>query len=124
MTATIGLQASFQCHGDALQLANGWDESFLRIAQESLTNTIHHAEATQFQADLFFENDEVRLDLKDNGRGFDVSAQHAGFGLLGIRERVEQMGGRLMIRSRAGDGTALSVRVPLPPEHPSGAMPE
>jgi signal transduction histidine kinase len=124
MTATTGLQASFHCHGDALQLANGWDESFLRIAQESLTNTIHHAEATQFQADLFFDNDEVRLDLRDNGRGFDVSAQHAGFGLLGIGERVEQMGGRLTIRSGAGDGTALSVRVPLPPEHSTGVMPE
>jgi PAS domain S-box-containing protein len=124
MTASTGLQASFRCHGDALQLANGWDESFLRIAQESLTNTIHHADATQFQADLFFDNDEVRLDLKDNGRGFDVSAQHAGFGLLGIGERVEQMGGRLTIRSGAGDGTALSVQVPLPFERAIGGMPE
>ena len=123
-TATTGLHASFHCPRRRLQLANGWDESFLRIAQESLTNTIHHADATQFHADLFFDNDEVRLDLQDNGRGFDVSAQHAGFGLLGIGERVEQMGGRLTIRSGAGDGTALSVRVPLPPEHPIGVMPE
>ena len=82
MTATTGLKASFRCHGEALQLANGWDESFLRIGQESLTNTIHHADATQFRADLFFDNDEVRLELQDNGRGFDVNAQHAGFGLL------------------------------------------
>ena len=124
MTATTGLKASFRCHGEALQLANGWDESFLRIGQESLTNTIHHADATQFRADLFFDNDEVRLELQDNGRGFDVNAQHAGFGLLGIGERVEQMGGRLTIRSGAGGGTALSVRVPLPPENPGGAMPE
>jgi len=124
ITAATGLQARFSRHGESLQLANGWDESLLRIAQESLTNTIHHAHATQFWADLFFDNDEVRLELRDNGRGFDVTAQHAGFGLLGIGERVEQMGGRLTIRSGAGDGTALSVRVPLPLEHPIGVRPE
>jgi len=124
MTASTSLQARFSCHGEFPELADGWAESLLRIAQESLTNTIHHAQATQFWADLFFDNDEVRLELQDNGRGFDVNAQHTGFGLLGIGERVEQMGGRLTIRSGAGDGTALSVRVPWPPEHPIGAMPE
>jgi len=124
MTATTGLQASFCCHGEALQLANGWDESLLRIAQESLTNTIHHADATQFRADLFFDGDEVRLELQDDGKGFDVDSEHAGFGLLGIGERVEQMGGRLTIRSAADKGTCISVRVPLPLDHPIEVMRE
>jgi signal transduction histidine kinase len=123
MTATTGVQARFSCHGEFQQLANGWDESLLRISQESLTNTIHHAHATQFWADLFFDKDEIRLELQDNGTGFDVDAQHAGFGLLGIGERVEQMGGRLTIRSGA-NGTSLSVRMPLPLDHPIGVTPE
>jgi signal transduction histidine kinase len=124
MTATTGVQATFSCHGESPQLANGWDESLLRIAQEALTNTIHHAQATQFLADLFFDDDEVRLELRDNGTGFDVNAQHAGFGLLGIGERVESMGGRLTVKSEAGRGTALSVQVPLPLQHHTGVMSE
>ena len=82
-----------------MRLPSAWDESLLRIAQESLTNTIHHAHATRFLADLFFCTDEIQLQLYDNGMGFDVTAPHAGFGLLGIRERVEEMGGTLAIKS-------------------------
>ncbi|HEY1757865.1 MAG TPA: ATP-binding protein [Bryobacteraceae bacterium] len=120
MTATTSLQAKFNCHGECLPLPNGWDESLLRIAQESLTNTIHHAHATQFWADLFYGRTEIRLELQDNGKGFDVNAAHAGFGLLGIGERVEEMGGELMIKSGGGDRTTVSVRVPLPPELHNG----
>ena len=93
-----------------------------RLLQESLTNTIHHAHATQFGADLFFGSDEIRLELQDNGRGFDVNTQHSGFGVLGIGERVQEMGGLLMINSEVGAGTTISVRVPFPPEHYNGVM--
>jgi signal transduction histidine kinase len=49
------------------------------------------------------------MELRDNGRGFDPEARHDGIGLLGMKERVEGMGGRLFIQSASGGGTAISI---------------
>ena len=56
---------------------------------------------------------EIRLDLRDNGSGFDPAGRHDGFGLQGMRERVEGMGGQLTIQSAKGEGTAISIVLPL-----------
>jgi signal transduction histidine kinase len=114
MTAATALKAEFRSHGDPVPLPSAWDEGLLRIAQESLNNTIRHARASRFLAELFFCKDEIRLQLHDNGKGFDVTAAHAGFGLLGIRERAEEMGGTLAIKSAEANGTTVSVRLPIP----------
>jgi signal transduction histidine kinase len=53
------------------------------------------------------------LNLHDNGSGFDPAARHDGFGLQGMRERVEGMGGQLRIESVKGEGTAISIVLPL-----------
>jgi signal transduction histidine kinase len=78
-----------------------------------LTNVLRHAQASKFEAELAFDEEEVRLNLRDNGSGFDPAGRHDGFGLHGMRERVEGMGGQLSIQSAKGVGTTISIALPL-----------
>jgi signal transduction histidine kinase len=111
MTKSISVQAEFHCHGKKRKLPARWDEHLLRIAQESLTNSSRHSNAKHFLGDLYYDAAEIRLELRDDGAGFDVASRHDGFGLLGIRERVDEMGGTLLITSTS-TGTTTSVHVP------------
>lgn len=111
MAKSISVQAEFHCHGQKRSLPARWDEHLLRIAQESLTNSSRHSNAKRFLADLYYDAAEIRLELRDDGGGFDVASRHDGFGLLGIQERVDEMGGTLVIRSTS-TGTTTSVRIP------------
>ena len=86
-----------------------WEEGLLRIAQESLTNTIKHAKARNFRATLTFGSEEIQFRLVDDGCGFDLHAEHEGFGLLGMKERVDQMGGQFILRSMPAQGTEIQV---------------
>jgi signal transduction histidine kinase len=91
----------------------------LRAAQESLTNVQKHARASKANVTLTYMDDRVVIDVLDDGEGFDpaavtsaVGAQYeGGFGLTGMRERVEQLGGRLAVESAPGEGTAIVVEV-------------
>ena len=112
ITRSISLQTEFHCHGKKRNLPVRWDEHLLRIAQESLTNSSRHSNAKHFLGDLYYDAAEIRLELRDDGGGFDVGSRHQGFGLLGIQERVDEMGGTLSITSTS-TGTATSVRVPF-----------
>jgi len=107
------LRATFSLQGDARPLPADWEEHFLHIGQEVLTNALRHARATEFHSELVFGPNEVHLELRDNGRGFDPGIKHDGFGLIGIEERVEGMGGRLTIQSSIDKGTAVLIIVPL-----------
>jgi len=107
------LRATFSLQGDARPLPADWEENFLHIGQEVLTNALRHARATEFHSELVFGPNEVHLELRDNGRGFDPGIKHDGFGLIGIEERVEGMGGRLTIQSSIDKGTAVLIIVPL-----------
>jgi PAS domain S-box-containing protein len=113
MTAGTTMRAEFALEGEPQSLPTTWEENILRIAQEVLTNALRHAEASTFKAQLVFEPTEVRLELQDNGSGFDPTARHDGFGLMGIRERVEGMGGQLSIDSATGRGTAVLIALPF-----------
>lgn len=113
MTARTALKTRFEVTGAPRSLPFDWEENLLRIGQEVLTNALRHAQANEFVVRLAFAPGEIRLDLRDNGRGFDASQRHDGFGLLGIRERVEQMGGQLTINTAAGQGTATLIVLPL-----------
>jgi PAS domain S-box-containing protein len=113
MTAGTTLRATFSLKGDARPLPAEWQENFLHIGQEVLTNALRHARATEFHGELVFGPDEVHLELRDNGRGFDPGIKPDGFGLIGIEERVEGMGGRITIESSIDKGTAVLIIVPL-----------
>ncbi|ADP83237.1 sensor histidine kinase [Pseudofrankia inefficax] len=94
------------------------EAALLRAAQEALANVAKHAEASRVGVTLSYLDDEVALDVRDDGRGFDPGATggpHAGggFGLVAMRQRIEALDGTLQIESRPRHGTGISARVPL-----------
>lgn len=91
-----------------------------RIAQECLQNVIKHAEADRAQLTFSVDDGVARLEIVDDGKGFDTfehplgSDEMGGYGLLSMAERAEIVGGRLHIRSRPGAGTTVTASIPLP----------
>ncbi|MFG2135125.1 sensor histidine kinase [Streptomyces sp. NPDC048751] len=113
-----GVRAEFTVTGTAEQLHGELAATLLRIVQEALSNAARHARATRVGVTLSFMGDEVTLDIRDDGRGFDPAAlpertRTSGFGLDGMRARAERVAGTLTVESEPGHGTALSARVPL-----------
>ncbi|MHC9291810.1 GAF domain-containing sensor histidine kinase [Mycobacterium sp. LTG2003] len=91
-----------------------------RIAQECLQNVVKHADATMARLTFTVEDGVARLEIVDDGKGFDTfehplgSDEMSGYGLLSMAERAEIVGGRLNIRSRPGAGTTVTATIPLP----------
>jgi signal transduction histidine kinase len=113
LTAGTPVRAEFIVQGKPRELPPEWQENLLRIGQEVLTNALRHAQASKFNAQLAFDDGGGCLSLRDNGSGFDPAGRHDGFGLQGMRERVEGMGGQLSIQSAKSEGTAISIVLPL-----------
>jgi signal transduction histidine kinase len=114
--APKGLEVSFHVTGHARPLHGLIDTALFRVAQESLTNIVRHAGVTRASVDVHFEVDRVRLRICDEGRGFDPAEQFhppRGWGLAGMRERVEALGGELSLRSGPSQGTTVEAVVPL-----------
>jgi signal transduction histidine kinase len=113
-----GVDTRFTVTGTVEQLHDEVAATLLRIAQEALSNTARHAHATRAGVTLSFMGDEVTLDIRDDGSGFDRTAVRertstGGFGLPGMRARAERIAGSLTVESEPGLGTAVSARVPL-----------
>jgi signal transduction histidine kinase len=113
MTTGMPMKAKLASKGEPVGLSQEWETNLLRIGQEILTNAIRHSEASKFHALLVFKTSEIQLDFRDNGRGFDASKEHEGFGVRGIKERVSEMGGQCVIQSSKGKGTGISILLPL-----------
>jgi signal transduction histidine kinase len=116
--AEWGERAGFTVTGTAEQLHDEVSATLLRIAQEALSNAARHARPTRVGVTLSFMGDEVTLDIRDDGTGFDPAAvpertHSGGFGLDGMRARAERIAGSLTVESEPGHGTAVSARVPL-----------
>jgi signal transduction histidine kinase len=107
--------ARFEVSGQPMSLKAERELALYRITQEALTNIRKHAHATGVRVDLIFDDSTVRLNISDDGRGFEMPnslnefAQRGSFGLMGIQERVWAVGGTLSINSTPGHGTRLSV---------------
>lgn len=80
-----------------------------RILQEALTNICKHTAATQVTLHLYTQTNQIVLDLRDNGQGFDVTQNTTGFGLQSMRERAQSLGGTAQIQSQPGTGCHLQV---------------
>jgi signal transduction histidine kinase len=115
---TLGtpLQTRFRLEGDVRVLAPHVEENLLHIGQEALTNALKHAQATRFDTRLAFEPNAVRLELCDNGNGLVANGANGGFGLIGMRERAEQIGGTLRVTSARGEGTTIVAVAPYQEE--------
>lgn len=90
-----------------------------RIVQEALTNVVKHSDATEAAVVIKRRDGAVSISIRDNGRGFDPAKLSSephdiGYGLSGMAERVRILGGTVAVDSRPGEGTSLSVEVPLP----------
>jgi signal transduction histidine kinase len=88
------------------------DDAVLRIAQESLANVARHARASSVTVTLSALPDSLLLDIADDGIGFDLGTAVPGRGLAGMRERLAEIGGRLVVESEPGRGTTIAVEVP------------
>jgi signal transduction histidine kinase len=84
-----------------------------RIAQEALTNATKHGRAHTATVELIEDDNRVRLTVRDDGAGFDLESQTAGFGLLGMRERADLLDGTLKVVSSPGHGTTVQVTFPV-----------
>ena len=91
------------------------EAAIYRLVQEALNNAISHAGASTVRLDVSEDDETVTIVISDDGTGFDPAEPSEGFGLLGMRERVELAGGSLAIESVAGAGT--TVRATLPAKH-------
>jgi PAS domain S-box-containing protein len=111
-TAGTSLYTTFEAQGKLPELPHPWQENLLHIGQEALTNTLKYAHARNFKTRLTYKAKELRLELRDDGDGFKVKDRHDGVGLVGMRERVEEMGGELEITSSRGKGTKITVLLP------------
>ncbi|MGG4491615.1 MULTISPECIES: sensor histidine kinase [Bacillaceae] len=94
-----------------------FEVALFRLAQEAVTNALKHAEAREIQVKVEVNQNNIILMIKDNGKGFDTKEmkqnQNKSFGLLGMRERVELLNGRITIDSKIGLGTFIMIQVPL-----------
>jgi signal transduction histidine kinase len=112
------VQASVRVHGDPVPLPDPVATALLRTLRGALANVVEHAEASRVTVSLTYQPDTVSLDVRDDGHGFDPAALAGaaagvrGRGLRGIRDRIEELGGDLVVESAAGEGTALAVTVP------------
>lgn len=108
-----------ETHGEPQKLPMRVEAGLLRIAQGAVSNAVQHSGASRVRVTLTHEPEEIRLDVVDNGVGFDVAAQAgkpAGLGHLGLdamRSRAAELGGELTIESAPGGPTAISVAVPV-----------
>ncbi|MDQ4128430.1 MAG: sensor histidine kinase, partial [Actinomycetota bacterium] len=96
------------------------ETALFRVAQEALTNARKHAGVREVHVELSRENGNVRLRVRDEGRGFDpekllTAGPGERVGLAGMRERIALLGGKFELWSRPGEGTAVTVDVPLRP---------
>jgi signal transduction histidine kinase len=108
-TAGTALRATCETRGKLPKLPPSWQENLLHIGQEALTNTLKYARAKNFRARFTSNAGRVRVELRDDGVGFEMQERNGGLGLTGMRERVEQMKGQLEITSAPGKGTKIVV---------------
>jgi len=109
------IKCAFHSNIDDLAIEQKQATGIFRIYQESLTNVLRHAQATLIESTLKQSETEITLVVKDNGKGFDLSAvkKKETLGLIGMRERALILGGELHIESEPGIGTSVILRIPM-----------
>ncbi|MBC2607289.1 sensor histidine kinase [Pelagicoccus albus] len=111
LTENTGIDTLVEIKGDRRRLPPIVENNLLRIGQEAVTNACKHAEPTRISVRLVYSERKVELSISDNGKGFRTDAVPSGakrsFGLVGIQERIELLGGEIEIKSEVGKGTEI-----------------
>jgi signal transduction histidine kinase len=117
-TAGAGVEVGVDVAGARRDLPQELEQHLLRIAQEAVTNALKHSGARRIWIKLHMDARRLWLRIRDDGQGFEPEGAFASvgghFGLIGMRERAERVGGELRLASRPGEGTEVEVEVPLP----------
>ncbi len=113
-----GVRVSLKVFAGIEQCGGPIRTALYRVIQESLTNVARHAKASQVQVSIHSDKDAIVMDIEDNGTGFEVTEGLSGkgrnrLGLLGMRERIEMVGGTFELESGAARHTTIRVRIPL-----------
>jgi signal transduction histidine kinase/ligand-binding sensor domain-containing protein len=118
LVSGTALDAEVSVRGTPYSISGDADEQLLRIAQEAVLNAVRHAHAEHVQVVLAYSRDGIGLRVSDDGRGFDPSSAEGEasghYGLVSMRERAAEVGGRLTITSARGEGTVAEAWVPAP----------
>lgn len=99
--------------------------ALFRVYQEAISNIEHHAQASSILVHYYPTGEGMNLEINDDGKGFSIPADWAKFantrsGVMGMKQRIEAIGGKLHITSQPGQGTHIHVTVPLPEEREPG----
>ena len=113
LSRRTGTPVELQIEGDFDGLGDERRTCLYRVVQEALTNCARHAEATTIQITMQGKKESLCLSIRDDGLGFDTGRARTGLGLIGIEERVKELGGSLAVRSWPDRGTLLRVEIPL-----------
>lgn len=115
------IRTMFELHGREARLPSGMEVAVYRLVQEAFSNVYKHANASYVSLEVTFQAKMVKITVQDNGDGFDVGIVEAkmskgvNFGMIGMQERVELLEGRLDIDSQKGEGTKISILIPIGP---------
>ncbi|MEH1124277.1 sensor histidine kinase [Micromonospora sp. CPCC 206061] len=107
-----GVEPTVEITGEPAALSPAIEVALFRVAQEALTNVAKHARAGRVGLTLSYLGDVVLLDVRDDGVGMR-DADGSGFGLNSMRQRIRGIGGAVTVESAPGEGTAISVSVPM-----------
>ena len=104
----------FKIVGEEQEICPEFMTVMFRIFQEGVTNVIKHADAKNTTIHLAFEDNVMRIKIKDNGRGFNIRhpQEHSSWGLLGMQERTTLLGGEFKVNSKPGQGTTIESIIP------------
>jgi signal transduction histidine kinase len=116
--ARTGVRAHLTAFAEVEQMEAAERTVFYRVAQESMTNVARHAKASRVDVSIRKLHSAACMEIKDDGRSFQVDRKLNGhgnkrLGLLGMRERVEMVGGTFCVDSAPGQGTTVRVEIPL-----------
>ena len=111
--------------GDRVPLDPLTDRTLLLVGREALRNAVSHAQPSRIMVRIVFKSSEVGLEVRDDGAGFDLASSTTGesghFGIIGMRERIEQLGGSFRLDSSPGSGTIVVACIPLGNGHTAAA---
>jgi signal transduction histidine kinase len=113
LSAGGGLSVTFRNSGTQTPLPQDTELALLRVAQEAVTNAIRHGRAKAITLQLAYKANQVRLEVTDNGAGFDLTQAPKGLGLLSMRARAKQAGAQLAIHAEPAHGTQVIMIVPF-----------
>jgi signal transduction histidine kinase len=118
--ASSGLDVKTRIELSARRLAGEVEGTVYRLVQEALTNAVKHAGAEHAWVEIVEENGTVTVSVGDDGGGFEPAGAGGGFGLIGMRERVNLVDGRLLVDSAHGKGTVVRAELPALHAEPAG----